>query len=159
MATETQAALLAEVKAHHKDPSKPYPKEDNPLLVELATYLEWCGLYQPLSKIYVTTRPIGNLPLFMMLFTVTHLAKFTYISSQGGLLSKKGVDSIDGLPFVLGSFTFLKQFHQDNLTQFLAYLGQYVRSQLDEGSIRWYSTMFLTTFLISSGQHPSPQVK
>ncbi|KAK8773941.1 hypothetical protein V5799_011527, partial [Amblyomma americanum] len=128
-------ALLAEVKAHHKDPSKPYPKEDNPLLVELATYLEWCGLYQPLSKIYVTTRPIGNLPLFMMLFTVTHLAKFTYISSQGGLLSKKGVDSIDGLPFVLGSFTFLKQFHQDNLTQFLAYLGQYVRSQLDEGSI------------------------
>uniref|UniRef100_A0A1E1XMR4 WASH complex subunit strumpellin n=1 Tax=Amblyomma sculptum TaxID=1581419 RepID=A0A1E1XMR4_AMBSC len=128
-------ALLAEVKAHHKAPSKPYPKEDNPLLVELATSLEWCGLSQPLSKIYVTTRPIGNLPLFMMLFTVTHLAKFTYISSQGGLLSKKGVDSIDGLPFVLGSFTFLKQFHQDNLTQFLAYLGQYVRSQLEEGSI------------------------
>ncbi|XP_065308366.1 WASH complex subunit 5 [Dermacentor albipictus] len=128
-------ALLAEVKAHHRDPTKPYPKEDNPLLMELATYLDWCGLYQPLSKIYATTRPIGNLPLFMMLFTVTHLAKFTYVSSQGGLLSKRGVDSIDGLPFVLGSFTFLKQFHQDNVTQFLAYLGQYVRSLLEEGSV------------------------
>ncbi|KAL3192578.1 hypothetical protein MRX96_058992 [Rhipicephalus microplus] len=112
----TNDAVLAEIKAHHRDPSKPYPKEDNPLLMELATYLDWCGLYQPISKIYVTTRPIGNLPLFMMLFTVTHLAKFTYVSSQGGLLSKRGVDSIDGLPFVLGSFTFLKQFHQDNVT-------------------------------------------
>ncbi|XP_075729610.1 WASH complex subunit strump [Rhipicephalus microplus] len=131
----TNDAVLAEIKAHHRDPSKPYPKEDNPLLMELATYLDWCGLYQPISKIYVTTRPIGNLPLFMMLFTVTHLAKFTYVSSQGGLLSKRGVDSIDGLPFVLGSFTFLKQFHQDNVTQFLAYLGQYVRSLLEEGSV------------------------
>ncbi|XP_037498148.1 WASH complex subunit 5 [Rhipicephalus sanguineus] len=131
----TNDAVLAEIKAHHRDPSKPYPKEDNPLLMELAAYLDWCGLYQPISKIYVTTRPIGNLPLFMMLFTVTHLAKFTYVSSQGGLLSKRGVDSIDGLPFVLGSFTFLKQFHQDNVTQFLAYLGQYVRSLLEEGSV------------------------
>lgn len=128
-------ALLAEVSGPHGDPSRPSPEEDNnPLLVELATYLEWCGMYKPLAKIYVTTRPIGNLPLFMMLFTVTHMAKFTYISSQGGLVSKKGVDTLDGLPFVLGSFTFLKQFHQDNLTQFLAYLGQYVRSLLEEGS-------------------------
>ncbi|XP_077547549.1 WASH complex subunit strump isoform X4 [Haemaphysalis longicornis] len=128
-------AVLAEVNALHKDPSRPCPQEDNPLLHELATYLDWCGMYKPLSKIYVTTRPIGNLPLFMMLFTVTHMAKFTYISSQGGLVSKKGVDTLDGLPFVLGSFTFLKQFHQDNLTQFLAYLGQYVRSLLEEGSV------------------------
>lgn len=127
-------ALLAEVSGPHGDPSRPSPEEDSPLLVELATYLEWCGMYKPLAKIYVTTRPIGNLPLFMMLFTVTHMAKFTCISSQGGLVSKKGVDTLDGLPFVLGSFTFLKQFHQDNLTQFLAYLGQYVRSLLEEGS-------------------------
>lgn len=128
-------SVLAEVKAHYKDPSKPYPKEDNPLLMELATYLEWSGIYRPLAKIYVTTKPIGNLPLFMMLFTVTHMTKFTYVSTLGGLVSKKGVESIDGLPFVLGSFTFLKQFHQDNTEQFLAYLGQYVRSLLDQGTV------------------------
>ncbi|CAN8006003.1 unnamed protein product, partial [Ixodes pacificus] len=129
------SSVLAEVKAHFKDPSKPYPKEDNPLLMELATYLEWSGIYRPLAKIYVTTKPIGNLPLFMMLFTVTHMTKFTYVSTLGGLVSKKGVESIDGLPFVLGSFTFLKQFHQDNTEQFLAYLGQYVRSLLDQGTV------------------------
>ncbi|KAL1469448.1 hypothetical protein MTO96_025056 [Rhipicephalus appendiculatus] len=104
----TNEAVLAEIKAHHKDPSKPYPKEDNPLLMELATYLDWCGLYQPLSKIYLTRWPAEQ---------------------------EREWTSIDGLPFVLGSFTFLKQFHQDNVTQFLAYLGQYVRSLLEEGSV------------------------
>lgn len=46
-----RSAVLAEIKAHCKDPSKPYPKEDNPLLMELATYLEWSGIYKPLAKV------------------------------------------------------------------------------------------------------------
>ncbi|XP_064486870.1 WASH complex subunit 5-like isoform X2 [Ornithodoros turicata] len=142
-------AVLAEIKAHYKDSTKPYPKGDNLLLTELSTYLEWAGMYNPLSKIYITTKPILHLSLFMMLFTVTHMSKFQYVSSLGGLISKKSIESIDGLPFVLGSFSFLKQFHQENMSQFIAYLGQYVKSVLEASTSSGTRSAETTTELVN----------
>lgn len=48
--------MLTAVKAHYQDPAKPYPSEENPVLYELATYLDTVGLGYPLDKIYVTTK-------------------------------------------------------------------------------------------------------
>lgn len=45
------SAVLADIEAHYKDPSKPYPKEDNPLMYELASYLDWAGISNPLAKV------------------------------------------------------------------------------------------------------------
>ena len=54
----------------------------------------------------------------------------------GEMIAKKpGTDLIDGAPFVTGIFTLLKQFHSENTDQFLAVMGQYVRS-LVEGTQR-----------------------
>lgn len=142
-------ALLTEIQAHHDDPSKPYPKGDNPLLPELSRYLEWSGMYNPLAKIYITTKPILNLSLFMMLFTVTHMSKLVYVSKLGGLISKRNVEMIDGLPFILGSFTFLKQFHRDNTSQFLAYLGQYVRSNVEANNATGTKSAEATSELVN----------
>ena len=44
-------ALLKDVEAHYQDPTLPYPKEDNPLMFELATYLETAGIHNPLTKV------------------------------------------------------------------------------------------------------------
>ena len=49
----------------------------------------------------------------------------------GEMIAKKPTDPIDGAPFVAGTITLLKQFHCDNTDQFMAYLGQYVRSYIE----------------------------
>ena len=51
------------------------------------------------------------------------------------IAKKPGADLLDGAPFVTGIFTLLKQFHSEITDQFLAVMGQYVRS-LVEGSQR-----------------------
>ncbi|KAG8184568.1 hypothetical protein JTE90_007684 [Oedothorax gibbosus] len=124
-------SLIADIELHYKDPSKPYPKESNPLLYELSSYLEWAGIFNPLSKIYVTTKPLQHLSLFMCLFTTSQLSKLSYEKSIDALLSKKIADGIDGLPFLIGSLTFLHQFHQEHKYNFLEYMGQYARSVMD----------------------------
>ena len=55
---------------------------------------------------------------------------------SGELVSKKPSEPVDGAPFVAGIVTLLKQFHSENTDQFLALLGQYVRSLID-GATRW----------------------
>ena len=47
------------------------------------------------------------------------------------MICKKKDDPLDGTPFVVGIITLLKQFHSSNKDLFLAYLGQYVRAQID----------------------------
>lgn len=44
-------ALLADIEAHYRDPSLPYPKEDNTLLYEITAYLEAAGIHNPLNKV------------------------------------------------------------------------------------------------------------
>lgn len=48
--------------------------------------------------------------------------------AAGGLVCKKPTDPLDAPPFVIGCITLLKQFHVGNTDQFLALMGQYVRS-------------------------------
>ncbi|XP_042898977.1 WASH complex subunit 5 [Parasteatoda tepidariorum] len=124
-------ALIADIELHYKDPSKPYPKESNPLLYELSSYLEWSGINNPLAKIYITTRPLLNMSLFLFLFITSQLPKMAYDKSIDILISRKATDAIDGLPFVLGTLTFLQQFHQEHKNTFLSYMGQYIRSVVD----------------------------
>ena len=45
-------ALLADIEAHYSDPTKPYPKEENPLMYELTGYLESAGFHNPLMKVH-----------------------------------------------------------------------------------------------------------
>ena len=47
-------SLLTAIEAHYKDPSIPYPGEDNAILFELTPYLESAGFHDPLSKVSVT---------------------------------------------------------------------------------------------------------
>ncbi len=58
-------SILTAVEAHYKDPSNPYPGEDNAIMYELTPYLETAGINDPLSK-------VGSL-------SITVLSRMTYV--------------------------------------------------------------------------------
>ena len=63
------------------------------------------------------------------------------------LSSKK--DAIDEAPFVVGFLTIIRQFHPNVMTQFLQYIGQYVKALVDEHQEKFVfpSFAFLPTFI------------
>lgn len=126
-------ALISDIQQHYQNPEKPYPGEDNPLLSELTRYLETAGIHDPYTKIYITTSSLEGFPVLMFLFVASQMPKFTYNRSLKTIMAQKPKDkgSVDAIPFVVGVITLLKQFHSVYTQQFLAYLGQYVRSLIN----------------------------
>lgn len=134
-------ALLGDIEAHYKDPSKPYPKDESPLLSELANYLDWAGISNPFAKIYITTKNLEYFPLLTFLFVISQLPKLHYMKQLGTLLSRKSQDPLDGIPFIIGIQTVFRQFHPEIRNTFLLYLSQFVKSYVE------YSTSSKSTDL------------
>jgi len=128
-------SLLCDIKAHYNDPSKPYPKEENPLMYELTNYLEWSGIAEPLLKIYITTKSIPHFPVFVFLLVLSQISKLVYVKNVGTLICKKTTEPLDGIPLVVGIVTLLRQFHPENTTKFLAFVGQYARSMVEANAV------------------------
>nr|XP_056710522.1 WASH complex subunit 5 [Euleptes europaea] len=124
-------AILADIEAHYQDPSLPYPKEDNTLLYEITAYLEAAGTHNPLNKIYITTKRLPYFPVVNFLFLISQLPKLQY-NKNFGMACRKPADPIDWPPLVLGLLTLLKQFHSRYTEQFLALIGQFVRSTMEQ---------------------------
>ena len=124
-------SVLTAIEAHYRDPSNPYPGEDNAILYELTPYLETAGINDPLSKIFVTTSAVKSFGLASFMFIISQLAKLEYTKSLGSMKSRRPVDPIDGPPFVAGCISLLHQFHSDHTHQCLECLGQYVRSTVE----------------------------
>lgn len=126
-------ALLADVEAHYQDPTLPYPKDNNTLLYEITAYMEAAGIHNPLSKIYITTRRLPYFPVVNFLFLISQLPKVQYVKNQG-MVCKKNTDPIDWPPLVVGLVTLLKQFHSRYTEHFLALIGQFVRSTVEQST-------------------------
>lgn len=50
---------------------------------------------------------------------------------KGNLISRKLSDNIDGAPFIIGTFSILKQFHKDNMNKFLSCLAAVINFQIE----------------------------
>uniref|UniRef100_A0A4W3IF16 WASH complex subunit 5 n=1 Tax=Callorhinchus milii TaxID=7868 RepID=A0A4W3IF16_CALMI len=124
-------ALLADVEAHYRDPTLPYPKDDNTLLYEITAYMEAAGIHNPLNKIYITTKRLPYFPVVNFLFLISQLPKVQYSKNQG-MVCKKAADPIDWPPLVVGLVTLLKQFHSRYTEHFLALIGQFIRSTVEQ---------------------------
>uniref|UniRef100_A0A8C3PLC6 WASH complex subunit 5 n=1 Tax=Calidris pygmaea TaxID=425635 RepID=A0A8C3PLC6_9CHAR len=124
-------AILADIEAHYQNPSLPYPKEDNTLLYEITAYLEAAGIHNPLNKIYITTKRLPYFPTVNFLFLISQFPKLQY-NRNLGVVCKRPADQIDWLPLVLGLLTLLKQFHSRYTEQFLALVGQFIRSTMEQ---------------------------
>ena len=120
-------SLLNDIRAHYRDPEKPYPGNGNPTLADLSKFLEATGMNEPLTKIYLTSEQLDNFPLFLLSFLLRYLPKMKYDQDFGSLMRKNRKDYLDGAPIVVGIVTVLKQLHPSYTSQLLAFLGQYVR--------------------------------
>lgn len=76
-------ALLNDIDAHFKDPTKAYPDEDNPLLYELNPYLESAGLSDPLNKVYIEPNSCEYIALIVCMFVLSQLPKLQYVKLIG----------------------------------------------------------------------------
>jgi len=125
-------SLIKDIQEHYLSPdTKPYPDDENPLLAELADYLDTCGLADPFTKIYLITEPIAHVDCFIFLFVLSQVTKFEFNAGLSTLVHKKDRKPFDCSAFVVGIITVLKQFHNASTSNFLAYLGQYVRYSMD----------------------------
>uniref|UniRef100_A0A8C2WYS4 WASH complex subunit 5 n=1 Tax=Cyclopterus lumpus TaxID=8103 RepID=A0A8C2WYS4_CYCLU len=124
-------SLLADIEAHYQDPSLPYPKEDNTLLYDITAHLEAAGIHNPLNKIYITTKRLPYFPIINFLFVIAQLPRLLYNKNRG-MTCKKATDAVDWPPLVLGMLTLLKQFHSRYTQQFLALIGQFIRSIMEQ---------------------------
>ena len=106
------------------------------LLPELAQYLQWSGLYEPLEKIYVPMRTV-DLPYiahFLLLFIVSSLPKFAYSRQLAGLVGRRAQDCADGAPFVIGLATLLRHLGASTIQSSCCLLIQFARSHLEYGA-------------------------
>ena len=71
--------LLNDIERHYAAPNTypNYPSAENPVLFEMTTLLEACGLDDPLQKIYITTTPLEGLAELLFIFLLTYLPKVT----------------------------------------------------------------------------------
>lgn len=74
---------MADVKKHYKDPTRPYPDEDGVLTSELSVFLEWCGMTQPLDRIYITTHALPPVALLLLLTVVSQFPKIHFSKQVG----------------------------------------------------------------------------
>lgn len=129
-------SCMADIHAHYRNPELPYPRPEGELLAEFAKYLEAAGFNHPVSKIYLTIKPLDDFPIFLFFLILSQIPKLTYDKSFGGLVCKDKKQPLDGVPFVVGIVTILKQFHSSVTHKFLAFLGQYVRSHINSSYTR-----------------------
>ncbi|POM80534.1 Strumpellin, partial [Phytophthora palmivora] len=127
-------SLLNDIRAHYRDPkNKPYPgSEGNPVLVELNKYLENTGANDPFQKIYVTVaEPMEGLAAMFMLFVVAYSARASLPVNKGSV-SCMSTSTRCEEPLLVGILTIFKQFHPSYTEKFLAYLGQFVRTKVND---------------------------
>eukprot|EP01063_Lacrimia_lanifica_P030284 TRINITY_DN4794_c0_g1_i1.p1 TRINITY_DN4794_c0_g1~~TRINITY_DN4794_c0_g1_i1.p1 ORF type:complete len:1175 (+),score=547.54 TRINITY_DN4794_c0_g1_i1:144-3668(+) len=131
--TTLNEALINDVRAHMCIDSEKhrYPNGRVPILPELRYYLDKAGVGNPYTQVYVTAEPVNHLTFILVLFVICHLGRFQYDPQSDSLVSKRKDDGIDGVPFVVGLVTILKQFHSDEKDAFVGYLCQYVRVLMD----------------------------
>ncbi len=124
--------MLNDIKRHYDSPSQyPYPgAEGNPLMFETALLTEACGMSDPCNKIYITSEPVEGLPVLLFIFLMTYLPKLTYDINFASLVRKKSAFPLDGTPMVLGISCLISQFHPAVSRRLIAYLGQFVQSQI-----------------------------
>jgi len=146
-------ALINDIQAYYRDPiNNPYPnkkkndgnssssvnneeEDDNPLLFEVAKYLEHVGLNDPFVKIYVAGETVEDFSAVMFFFVLRQVFKFSFDGHLGNK-PKSDKKQIDDTPFVVGIITLLHQFqvqHRRSIVhEFIGYLGQFIRSYLDD---------------------------
>ncbi|XP_042378978.1 WASH complex subunit 5-like isoform X3 [Zingiber officinale] len=104
--------------------------EDNPfvgLLQALNRMQKFCGILSPLQTNYILKEPPTLVARSASILSISQLSRYVLDTHLGTLTSKTNKSITDFSPVVIGLGTFLKQFHPSHATQYIQYMGQYVR--------------------------------
>lgn len=76
--------MLNEIIVHlNNQENTPYPDDDNPLLSELSNMMDWSGIGDPYSKLYITGDNIQSISLIIFLLTINQFSKLQYTENLG----------------------------------------------------------------------------
>lgn len=120
---------MIDLKAHELDAEKPCPSVET--LWKLNMYLEWAGIYNPYEKVYIETKHFRNMATAMVMLTISHITKLNYMKQISTMIGKKSAEHIDGVSFVVGVITVLRQYHVELIEIFIDEMAQYVISMAD----------------------------
>ncbi|OVA09695.1 WASH complex [Macleaya cordata] len=90
-----------------------------------------CGFCTPLQTIYITEDPPAFLGRCASMVTVSQLPRYVLDTHLGTLTSLLKKVALDFSPVVIGLGTFLRQFHPTYLIQYVQYMGQYIRVNVE----------------------------
>ncbi|KAH8272972.1 hypothetical protein KR018_009213, partial [Drosophila ironensis] len=96
------------------------------MITELRDILLYTGNFEPLEQVFLTTKNIHSVSLFLFLFTIAHLGRLQHSKNTDCLLPKTAKDAIDCVPFTMGLLTILQQFHTNVKMLYISYMCQYV---------------------------------
>ena len=75
---------MGDIKKHYADPTKPYPDPEGTLTSELSVFLEWCGMTQPMDRIYIVPKHLPSLSIILLLSVTSQISKVHYAKHLGG---------------------------------------------------------------------------
>lgn len=139
-------ALLNDFKKSNTDENEIRISEN--FLKELSNYLDYTGLNNPFTKVYLTTKSIEQHAVLIFLFVITNLSKIFLFNGTTGQL-KRSNDLLDGVPFALGIHTILKQLHSDINEEFINIMSSYILN-ITKTSLGYVKNNFLMNTCILS---------
>jgi len=105
------------------------------MLSQLSKTLELVGIVNPYKKVYLLTKPLDNMSLFLMTLTMQTLEQLRFdekLSTLRRLEAKPGSQKvevpIDGPHFIVGLITIFKQFNPEYFRCYIHHLAHYVKS-------------------------------
>jgi WASH complex subunit strumpellin len=129
--SNTNACLLSDLERHYRDPLEHALPGD--IVSEMSPFLDAAGVANSASKVYVTVKPLADLPFLLMALHTRIMPQLHYSDRYACLLSNpKSKNVIDAAALSLGTLTLLKQFHADNKNVFFGLMAQYVRVTMCE---------------------------
>jgi WASH complex subunit strumpellin len=108
--------------------------DDSPLLYELTSFLEWNGMTDPLSKVYLSDKTVTLLDIALLPIVISQASKFIYTPSIHSLTGKKPLDASDGTPYIIGLLTLLRQFKDDVSLKFVDRMSGYAKSLIESNA-------------------------
>lgn len=131
------SAVLADISLRFNENEKTEDSWEGKvkLVEELSKQLQMCGVHNPLSSVYLAAPDSEDIALLLLVVTIAQLPRYVLDSHLGTLTSRMKKAAIDCCPLVVGVGTLLRQVHPSHTAQYVQYLGQYIRTHIENISL------------------------
>lgn len=94
------------------------------LLSDVNKYMSFVGKFCPIEKVYVRATYSVHTTIFLALLVYVHALRLNYVHHAAGLPERRPNDQIDGIVFMTGLVTILRQFQVNAVESFIEHIVQ-----------------------------------